>query len=105
VQRDGEAAEIVVRVGSSNRRAGGATLAALRTPRARTGLDALQKRILAWVEERTHGAPEPGGASVREFAKSNNIGLQRARRAFVQLERAGRLVAHGQGAERRYGRA
>jgi hypothetical protein len=101
VRRDGEPEEIVVRVGSSNRRAGGATLAALRVPRSRAGLDPLQKRILAWVEERTHGAP-PGGASVREFATAQNIGLQRARRAFVQLERAGRLVAHGRGAERRY---
>jgi hypothetical protein len=101
----GESEEIVVRVGSSNRRAGGATLAALRVPRPRAGLDPLQKRVLAWVEEHTHGAPQPGGTSVRAFAKANNIGLQRARRAFVQLERAGRLVAHGRGADRRYGRA
>ena len=36
------------------------------------------------------------------FARANNVGVQRARRAFVHLEREGYLVAHGEGASRVY---
>ena len=96
--------EIVVRVGASNRRARGATLEALRRPRGKSGLDALQKRVLAWVEARSHSAQPGGSVTVRDFAKPHNIGMQRARRAFVQLEREGRLVGHGSGPNRVYSR-
>jgi len=100
----GGAGEIVVRVGASNRRAQGATLEALRRPRRKGGLDPLQKRVLAWVEARSSGAQAGGSVTVRDFAKTHNIGMQRARRAFVQLEREGRLVGHGSGPNRVYGR-
>jgi hypothetical protein len=99
-----EAGEIVVRVGASNRRAQGATLEALRRPRGKSGLDPLQKRVLAWVEARSGGAQPGGSVTIRDFAKTHNIGIQRARRAFVQLEREGRLVGHGSGPNRAYGR-
>ena len=43
-----------------------------------------------------------GGVTIQAFARAHNVGLQRARRAFVALERNGRLVAHGFGARRVY---
>jgi len=93
--------EIVARVGASNRRASGATLASIRAQRASGAkLDELQRAILRWIGER--GRAEPGGATVRAFSRARNVGLQRARRAFTQLELAGRLVAHGSGARREY---
>jgi hypothetical protein len=93
--------EIVVRVGASNRRASGATLAAIRAQRAAAaGLDDLQRDVLRWL------AAQPGGtATVAAFAAARNVGRQRARRAFTQLEIAGRLVGHGAGARRAYGLA
>jgi hypothetical protein len=94
--------EIVVRAGSSNRAATGATLAALqRGTGVKRRLDALQKQVLAWVEE---GARSRGSeaATADAFAHARNVGRQRARRAFVDLERAGLLVAHGVGARRAY---
>lgn len=96
--------EIVVRVGSSNRVARGATLSALRTSgtggRSRTSLE---KQILGWVAERLRLCPTPGGdATPAGFGLASNIGAQRARRAFVRLERDGLLVAHGRGAKRIY---
>jgi len=90
--------ELVVRAGSSNRRASGATLEALRRPRRSRTPTPLERDVLAWVE----GRP---GATVARFAKAHNVGVQRARRAFVELEREGRLVAHGFGARRVYERA
>jgi hypothetical protein len=96
--QDGGKRELVVRVGSSNRVASGATLAALQRPHRRPPANALERRVLAWMLQRPKG--QPGSAA--RFAKENNVGLQRARRAFVELERAGRLVAHGLGARREY---
>ena len=90
--------ELVVRAGSSNRRATGATLEALRRPRRAKTPSPLERSVLAWVEGRAD-------ATVARFAKAHNVGVQRARRAFVELERAGRLVAHGLGARRVYERA
>lgn len=87
--------EIVARVGASNRRASGATLKAMLAQRVSGArLDDLQRQVLAWLAE----GPEP--ASVSAFARARNVGVQRARRAFVQLELAGRLVGHGTGARR-----
>ena len=89
--------EIVARVGASNRRASGATLASIRAQRAAGArLDALQREVLRWVEARR------GPATAAAFARERNVGLQRARRAFTQLELAGRLVGHGSGARRVY---
>jgi hypothetical protein len=93
--------EIVARVGASNRRASGATLAAIRSQRAAgTRLDDLQHAILRWIGARD-GATE-SRTTVSAFARAHNVGLQRARRAFTQLELAGRLVAHGSGSRREY---
>lgn len=103
LRADGER-EVVVRAGSSNRVASGATLAAIRPQRnGGKGLDPLERKVLDWVARRTRGGREPGGdATVAGFAKAHNVGVQRARRAFVHLERAGRLVGHGAGARRVY---
>jgi hypothetical protein len=99
--------EVVVRVGASNRLATGASLRALREDRtSRKSLGPLEKQVLAWVGERNRrakGSRQPGGdATVKAFAQARNVGVQRARRAFVQLERDGHLVAHGFGAQRVY---
>jgi len=96
--------EVVVRVGASNRAASGATLRSLRQPRARRrSLDPLEKQILEWVAERTRRSARPGGdATARGFAQARNVGVQRAQRTFVRLERDGLLVAHGFGAHRVY---
>ncbi len=96
--------EIVARVGSSNRVATGATLAALQNARgSKSDLDPLQRAVLAWVAERARASSRPDGdATVAGFAKARNVGIQRARRAFTQLEVAGLLVAHGLGSKRTY---
>lgn len=96
--------EIVARVGSSNRVATGATLAALRASRStNSSSDPLQRAVLAWVAERARASTRPDGdATIAGFAKARNVGTQRARRAFTQLEVAGLLVAHGVGASRTY---
>lgn len=94
--------EIVVRAGSSNRVASGATLALIRSQRhSSRGLDPLERSVLQWVESFNRSARDPGGAAtIRGFAQARNVGLQRARRAFTNLELAGRLVGHGAGARR-----
>ena len=92
--------ELVVRVGSSNRRASAATLRALRAQVASGGsLDELERSILRWLAEHAHGEH---GATLDEFVRARNIGRQRARRAFTRLELGGRVVGHGAGARRRY---
>jgi len=95
---------VVVRAGSSNRAATGATLALIVSQR--TGgksLDPLQKSVLEWVVDVNRRARDPGGvATVAGFAQARNVGVQRARRAFTSLELAGRLVGHGRGARRIY---
>jgi len=96
--------EFVVRVGASNRRATGATLGSLRaTYSSGAKLSDTQRQILHWLENRRNDARAPAGdATVGEFAKDHNIGKQRARRAFIELELAGRVVAHGSGMRRAY---
>ena len=112
VRREGGDPEVVIRAGSSNREASGATLRALRQRPSRPGgPSALEKLVLAWVERSSRGARDPasrvsrdpeGSATVAGFARAHDVGLQRARRAFVELERAGRLIGHGLGARRDY---
>lgn len=94
--------EITVRVGASNRRPTGATLKLLETgQRSRKSPDALQRQILSWVESHARRSQRPeGNSTIKAFAKANNVGVQRARRAFTELERQGRLVGHGLGAQR-----
>lgn len=94
------ARELVVRVGSSNRRASEATLKALKAQVSGSGsLGELERSILRWLATRSLGEH---GVTVDEFVRERNIGRQRARRAFTHLELAGRVVAHGSGAQRRY---
>jgi predicted HTH transcriptional regulator len=106
VHADGDP-EIVVRAGSSNRVADGATLKALRAATtSKKSPDPLEKRVLAWVDERSkRGTLAESDATVAGFALAFNIGKQRARRAFVELERAGWLIGHGIGVRRVYLRA
>ena len=90
--------EFVVRFGASNRRASGATLSSMRAQRvAGARLDELQRTVLRWL------AAQREAASVAAFARAHNVGQQRARRAFTELELGGRLVGHGAGARRVYG--
>ena len=65
----------------------------------------LERQILTWVAERIRRSGVPGGdATPMSFGKAHNIGVQRARKAFVRLERDGLLVAHGRtGSARIYG--
>lgn len=93
--------EVVARVGASNRRASGATLRAIQAQRSSSKeLDPLQRQVLRWLERRRPSTADP--ASVAAFAQAHNVGLQRARRAFTQLELAGRLVGHGEPQRRLY---
>ena len=98
------AEEVVVRVGSSNRTAQGATLDALRAQRnAQHAGDALEARVLAWIEERSRFGAMPGGdATPAHFGQTQDIGVQRARKAFERLERNGLLVSHGLGENKVY---
>ncbi len=98
--------EVVTRAGSSNRAADGATLRAIVEQRtSKRSLDELEKRALAWVDERTRrGAAADSDATAAAFSAAANVGRQRARRVFTELERAGLLVGHGEGARRVYSR-
>jgi hypothetical protein len=64
------------------------------SPRA---LDELEARVLAWVGS---CARERRDATTRAFAEVSGVGIQRCRRAFHSLERAGLLVGHGTGDRR-----
>jgi predicted HTH transcriptional regulator len=83
-----------VRLGSSTRTAEGAALATLRTGATGAGpRNALERAVLTWLDGRRAGhAPR---ATVDNFAAAHNVGRVRARRAFVSLERAGRIIGHG----------
>ena len=102
VLREKEPLEIVVRSGSSNRVASKATTAALRNARiSRATLEPLERDVLEYVESLGDGLPN-GGATVQEFSRARNIGAQRARRAFMRLEREGFVLGIGVGAGRRF---
>jgi len=97
-----ERLETVVRAGSSNRVASKATKIALRDARrSKSSLDELERGVVDYVE-RNAGADPNGGVSVSGFARARNIGVQRARRAFLRLEREGFLIGTGLGAGRRF---
>ena len=106
VLRAGAEPEIVVRAGSSNRAADGPTLKALKRQRgSRAGLDELSKRALEWVDRLSrNGTLADSPATVGRFCDAFNIGRQRGRRAFIELEREGLLVGHGFGARRVFSR-
>lgn len=100
--RDDGTREVVVRSGSSNRVADGATARALAGPRGRgEPRSELGRKILEWVRLQTRRDRETG-ATIADFCAARNVGKQRARRAFLDLELAGLLVGHGPGAARRY---
>ncbi|MCC7012940.1 MAG: ATP-binding protein [Planctomycetes bacterium] len=103
VRADGSS-ETVVRAGSSNRAADGATLRALREQRThKRSMSELEQRVLEWVRrECGDGAACNSPATVERFCRAQNIGRQRARRAFIELERHGDLVGHGTPSRRTY---
>jgi len=108
VDREDGTVEIPVRIGSSTRAARGAALEALRngrSPKGRSGLDALERSVLDWIGRQGDGGTQSQGrCTPQAFAKASNVGVARARRAFVKLERAGHLIGHGTGSRRFYSR-
>lgn len=99
LEDDGERVEYL-RVGASTRRAQGPALRALRRGvRSARPANALERSILDWLARR---GPHPDGSAVAAFARERNIGLERARRAFVHLELAGAIVGSGHGRRRTY---
>jgi hypothetical protein len=98
--------EVVVRVGSSNRRSEGATLDALESAaRSDRGLDPVEKKILLWIDRRDRrGARANSDATAANFAREHNLGIQRTKKYFLLLERRGLLVGHGSGANRAFAR-
>lgn len=99
VRREDGTTEVPVRIGSSTRAARGAALRAVEVAArdGRAGLDPLERRLLDWVARQGDA-----GGTAQGFASAANVGAARARRAFVKLERAGRLLGHGDGARRTY---
>ena len=108
VDRDDGEEEVPFRHGSSTRRAGPSTLRALASgSRADgyAGLSDLERRALAWVEAQGDaGTTAAGRTTASAFAAAANVGVSRARRTLVKLERAGRLFGHGRGAGRTWSR-
>ncbi|MEO6711756.1 MAG: ATP-binding protein [Planctomycetota bacterium] len=102
VLRDAGVSEIVVRSGSSNRAASKATSAALRnTRRSKSILDAFERSVLDYLGSVKESDPN-GGATVGEFARERNVGVQRSKRAFLRLEREGFVLGFGIGSGRRF---
>ncbi len=100
VLRDGGQREYPIRVGASTRAARGPALAALRhagTSSSKASLPPLERQILAWIPR-----ARPGEATPTAFAEALNIGLARARRAFVKLERSGWILGYGERSKRSY---
>ena len=100
----GSRREIIVRVGMINDVAEGATLNALRSHRTQgQPKDALESKILAWVGQREQESRNSAGdASPALFSKAANVGLRRASKAFISLERAGLLIGRGERSHRMY---
>jgi hypothetical protein len=110
---EGGERDVCVRLGSSTRSAEGAALAALQ--RGVTGgrpENPLEREVLSWLaRQRDPGASRVPGdrraasqprATIEAFAGAHNVGRSRARRAFVSLERAGRIIGHGAGNGREF---
>lgn len=101
---DEGAREIFVRAGSSNRAASAKALEELRAPRRRLrDLGELERTVLGWFSTRA-ALVEPG-ATLATFLAEHSVGKQSARHAFLALEHAGFLVAHGVDEMRVYRRA
>lgn len=97
--------EYPLRLGASNRAAAGASLRALLAGQSPGPKDALERRILEWVDARPRERRGGGtGATAAAFAQEQNIGLARARKAFLALERGGHLFGSGSGNERFFSR-
>ena len=94
---------VTVRVGSSTRRAEGPALASLRQGNGSRSVDEFEQRILNWVARQGDSGTSASGRTTPDaFAKANNVGRQRALRAFIRLEREGYLMGHGDGLGRSY---
>jgi predicted HTH transcriptional regulator len=108
VRREDGESEVPVRLGSSTRAAHGPALEALRLRAgagSRGSLEPFERQVLEWVEAQGDGGTTAAGrATPQAFAAARNVGLARARRAFVKLERAGLLLGDGVGARRTYAR-
>lgn len=104
VLRAGEKPEPVVRSGVSNHVATGPTLGALGIGhRPAKPTDPLERRILDWIvsggkKARLHAVD----VTSEVLCSSLNLGGQRVKRALVNLERDGYLVAYGKGKSRIY---
>jgi len=105
--------DVCVRLGSSTRTAEGVTLVSLQRSVAGAGPESpLERDVLTWLaRQRDPGANRAPGdrraagaarATVEAFADAHNVGRTRARRAFVSLERAGRIIGHGAGGGREF---
>jgi hypothetical protein len=96
--------EIFVRAGTTNHVAEGATLNALRSHRTQgQPKDALESKILVWIGQReSESQHRAGDATPALFSKGANVGLRRASKAFISLERAGLLIGHGERSDRMY---
>lgn len=104
VLRAGERPEPIVRSGGSNHIATGPTLGALGIGhRPAKPTDPLERRILEWIvsggkKSRLHEVD----VTSEVLCNSLNLGGQRVKRALVNLERDGYLVAYGSGKARIY---
>jgi len=100
----GEKPEPIVRSGASNHVATGPTLGALGIGhRPAKPTDPLERRILEWIAFRGKNSRSHGVDVTPELiCKSLNLGAQRVKRALVNLERDGYVVAYGVGKARIY---
>ncbi|MFT7486730.1 MAG: hypothetical protein ACI9F9_002586 [Candidatus Paceibacteria bacterium] len=96
--------EIIVRVGTTNQVADGATLNALRSHRTQgQPRDALEQKILEWLAHyESLTEHPPGDATPAMFGKAANVGLRRASKAFINMEREGLLIGCGGRTHRMY---
>jgi hypothetical protein len=87
---------VLVRAGSSNRVASLKQIMALAPDRSvPSGSD--EARVLAWIE-----ALGVKGVVLSACAREMQLGMQRARRALLALERSGLVIGHGVGDAREY---
>jgi len=96
--------EIMVRVGTANHVAEGATLNAMRSQRTSgKPKDALEQKILDWMTKRARRAgASDQDATPLEFSQAAKVGLRRASKAFIHMEREGLLMGRGERNDRMY---